>query len=357
MSTNRVFINEFLLLSQQQLIIDVRSPAEYSQAHLPGAVNIPLFTNEERKIVGTAYKQQSREQAIKIGLDFFGTKMRAIVEEAESLVSSKQLPVSNTVNCQPTTANSVSVYCWRGGMRSAAVAWLLGLYGFKITVLNGGYKAYRNWVLTVLCLPHNLKVIGGFTGSGKTEILQQLKCNGEPVIDLENLAGHKGSAFGNLGLPPQPSQESFENNLALQLSNLKNKTIWVEDESQRIGAVNIPGPFWQTLRQAPLYFLEVPFEERLNHIITEYSAFPKEALSGGIQRISKRLGGLETKNAFQHLEAGNYKECFRILLKYYDKQYLKGLHNRQELTSLLTKFTCLKGGAGNASLLVENPVL
>lgn len=355
-TTNRVYIKDFLSSAQHQLIIDVRSPAEYNWAHLPGAVNIPLFTNEERKVVGTAYKQQSREIAIKAGLDFFGPKMKSIVEEVEKIVSSRRLAVSNSVNHQPPTITRIFLYCWRGGMRSAAVAWLLGLYGFNIVVLEGGYKAYRNYVLDVFALPYSLLVLGGYTGSGKTEVLHELKTRGTSVIDLEGLAVHRGSAFGSLGMPAQPTQEMFENLLALQLSQQNGKPIWIEDESQRIGLVNIPGTFWKTIREAPILFIDVPFEERLKHITAEYGTFDKEDLSNAIQRISKRLGGLETKNAHRYLEENNLKECFRILLKYYDKQYHKGLHSRDALPSLLTRFACEKVNPANASLLVKQPV-
>ncbi|MEJ7913265.1 MAG: tRNA 2-selenouridine(34) synthase MnmH [Chitinophagaceae bacterium] len=357
-SITRVPIKEFLVLSAHKLIVDVRSPGEYEHAHMPRSVNLPLFTNEERKVVGTAYKQESREIAIKAGLDFFGPKMRLIVEEVEKLaqdfnlkqVADADLTGSGSVNTQ----GEVFLFCWRGGMRSAAVAWLLALYGFSVVVLAGGYKAYRNYVLQLLSAPYSLIVLGGYTGSGKTEVLYGLKNRGSAIIDLEGLAQHKGSAFGNIGMPPQPTQEMFENLLAVSLSRLQNGPIWVEDESQRIGLINIPATFWKTIRSAPVCFLEIGFEERLEHITEEYGAFSKEDLSAAIQRISKRLGGLETKNAFQYLQENNYKECFRILLTYYDKHYLKGLHNREELPSLLTRVACDTVSADNASFLLKH---
>ena len=355
MSTNRLPIKEFLLRSQNKLILDVRSPGEYNHAHIPGAANLPLFNDEERKIVGTAYKQQSRELAIKIGLDLFGPKMRKIVEEVE-LLSSKQFAVNNSESHQLPTANPVFILCWRGGMRSAAIAWLLSLYGFTVFVLAGGYKAYRNHILQTFGLPYSLNVVGGYTGSGKTEVLHELKNKGACVIDLEGLAAHKGSAFGSLGMPSQPTQEMFENLLGLELSKQNGEPIWIEDESQRIGLVNIPGPFWKTVRNAPVCFIDLPFEERLDHITAEYGAFNKEDLASAIQRISKRLGGLETKNAFQYLEENNLKECFRILLKYYDKHYLKGLHNRKALPTLLTTFACEKVSPRNADLLIKHSI-
>jgi tRNA 2-selenouridine synthase len=376
----RVAIEEFLRESKNGLVLDVRSPAEYRHAHLPGAVSLPLFTDEERKVVGTTYKQVSRQAAIKIGLDYFGPKMRGMVEEVEKLVGSRQSAVSSKEipagDCGLPVANALFIYCWRGGMRSGAVSWLLNLYGFNVTVLAGGYKTYRNHVLNSFEQPYSFKILGGYTGSGKTEVLQALKQNGEKVICLEGLASHKGSAFGSINMPPQPTQEMFENLLSEQLSvvsrqqeheaeignepeattNQKPQTtnaIWLEDESQRIGTVNLPNSFWQTMRDSPLYFLEIPFEERLKHITEEYSQCGKEKLADAIERIKKRLGGLETKHALQLLEEGNYVECFRILLHYYDKQYLKGLHNREGLAALLTKIRCETVTEKNAALLSQ----
>lgn len=358
MAIDKLHISTFLERSKNHLIIDVRSPKEFVHAHLPGAVNVPIFDDEERKVIGTIYKQQSRELAIKEGLQLFGPKMRGIVEQVEEIINSKyQIPNEKSALGDENQKSAIFIYCWRGGMRSGAMAWLLQLYGFKVYLLAGGYKSYRRWALEQVAFPHQLKVLGGFTGSGKTDVLKQLKIKGAHTIDLEELAGHKGSAFGNMEQHPQPSQEMFENLLAYALYELyqKDKTapfIWIEDESQRIGLINLPQPFWLNVRQSPLYFLDIPFEERLHHLVKEYGSYPKEALIGGIQRIAKRLGGLETKNALLHLEEGNIKDCFAILLKYYDKFYLKGLHNRSDLSSLLTKINCETVTHSNATILL-----
>ncbi len=347
MAVQKISIQEFLQLAKQHLVLDVRSPSEYTHAHIPNALSLPLFTDEERKIVGTTYKQNSRQQAIKIGLDFFGPKMKSIVEEVESIVSNLLLAENKTkkisANEQTETRNVLLIHCWRGGMRSAAIAWLLDLYGYTVYTLVGGYKAYRNWVLKQFEKEYKLAVIAGNTGSGKTLILHQLKKQLHSIIDLEDLACHKGSAFGALGQKPQPTQEMFENLLATQLSPLSSipsTSTFIEDESQRIGNLIIPQSLWKQMRNSPVYFLDIPFEERLNYIIKDYGNFEKDKLVNAIIRIQTRLGGLETKNAINHLLENNIRECFAILLKYYDKWYSKGLKNRENLNAFLNKIPC-----------------
>jgi len=366
--TERISIDDFLKTTSGALLLDVRSPGEYNHAHLPGAYSLPLFTDEERAVVGTAYKQQSREQAIKIGLDFFGPKMRRMVEEVEELYNSR-FPKDDLLKNDEAVdgkAKIVCLYCWRGGMRSAAVAWLLSLYGFHVYLLQGGYKRFRQWVFEKVAEPYNFKLIGGYTGSGKTELLHELERQGETIIDLEALASHKGSAFGNIGLPKQPSQEQFENNLAMELFSKAQRAetttnffkspcaIWMEDESQRIGSINIPATFWETMRLAPIYFLDIPFEERLQHLVFEYGSLDKPQMIEAIQRIAKRLGPMETKNAISFLEEEKTEESFRILLHYYDKQYRKALHNRQNLPNLLHEIFCERVCASNAQLLSKS---
>jgi tRNA 2-selenouridine synthase len=323
MGIEKIPVEQFVQLSQIHTVIDVRSDAEYAHAHIPGAFSIPLFNDEERAVVGTIYKQQSREDAIKKGLEYFGPKMKAMLLRAEQLIQEKN-PDNKTV----------LVHCWRGGMRSAAVAWLLDLYGFKVYTLIGGYKAFRNWVLNELGKDHPFQILGGNTGSGKTIVLHSLKNLGDAVVDLEGIAGHKGSAFGNIGLPKQPSQEMFENKLSVSIKSEKdkypNKKIWLEDESQRIGTVNIPQNMWVHMRKCDIVFLDIPFPRRLDYLVETYGALDWKALGDAIVRIQKRLGGLETKTAIAALEEKNFHGCFDVLLKYYDKQYRKGLENRED---------------------------
>jgi tRNA 2-selenouridine synthase len=350
-------VEDFLQLAKSHLVLDVRSPGEYKHAHLPGAYSLPLFTDEERKVVGTAYKQQSRELAIKIGLDYFGLRMRSMVEEVEALLHSRKPEAGKPNDALTANSRTVLVHCWRGGMRSAAIAWLLDLYGFKVVTLNGGYKKFRNYVLNTWQLPFEFKIIGGYTGSGKTEVLHALKCSGQTAVDLEELASHKGSAFGNLGMPPQPSQEMFENKLALNLRESYTNpatTIWLEDESQRIGNVNIPHLLWNNMRKAPLFFLDIPFEERLRNIINWYGEQDVQRMINAIERIQKRLGPLESKTAIGYLQQNNIADAFRILLLYYDKFYNKSMQRRPLLEEQLIPIQSTNTHATeNAALLLE----
>lgn len=313
--------------------MDVRSPGEFEHAHIPKAFSFPLFTDEERKVVGTAYKQRGRQPAIKIGLEYFGPKMVKMVENANAIAAS-------FYGDAITPAPVMLVHCWRGGMRSAAIAWLLDLYGFKVYLLADGYKAFRNWVLKQFEKNYDLVVVGGFTGSNKTAVLQQLEAKGENIIDLEKIALHKGSAFGGFGIDEKPTQEMFENQLALALSEKSgnDQPIYVEDESRRIGVVNIPLALFEQMRNRQVLFLDIPFEERLQLIVKDYGVCSKEYLLTGIERIQKRLGGLETKTAINFLKEDNLAECFRILLMYYDKCYIKGLNSRPS-SCVRTKIT------------------
>jgi tRNA 2-selenouridine synthase len=164
MAIKKLTIEEFLQLAKRHPVLDVRSPGEYAHAHIPGAGSLPLFSDEERAVVGTAYKQQNREKAIKIGLDYFGVKMRPMVEAVEALMVGKKK--KGPVDGEPVEENAVLVHCWRGGMRSAGVAWLLDLYGFKVYTLVGGYKAYRNWVLQQFEKKYAFNILGGYTRLG-----------------------------------------------------------------------------------------------------------------------------------------------------------------------------------------------
>lgn len=305
-------VAEWLVASMP--IIDVRSPGEFARGHIPGAHNLPLFINEERAIVGTIYKQQGRDPAVLEGLRIVGPKLASIVEQAKALAPDGR----------------IRVHCWRGGERSASVAWLLDKAGFvEVITLKRGYKGFRGHVQASFTAPLLLKVIGGYTGTGKTETLKELAALGEQTVDLEALANHKGSAFGALGEEPQPTTEQFENFLWHQLQRIDpTRPVWVEDESALIGRVCIPPSFFAQMRSAVLYFAEMPMADRADRLVKDYGRFPTDQLAEAVQRIGKRVGPQHCKAALAALEAGDLKQVALITLRYYDKSYHYGSSQR-----------------------------
>ncbi len=303
-------------------IIDVRTPAEYTQGHIPTAHNIPLFSNKERKSVGISYKQEGQQEALIKGLDYAGPKMTSFIRKAKKISRQKQL----------------LVHCWRGGMRSESMAWLFETAGMDCSLLKGGYKSYRQFVLAYFDQSFPFIVIGGLTGSGKTAAMKSLAEMGEQILDLEALAHHKGSAFGNLGEKEQPSTEHFENKICWELSGLdKNRTIWVEDESRSIGRNILPSGIYHQIRNAPLVFLDIPSMNRVARLVEDYAGFSKEELCESIQKISQRLGGDITRKAAEALRKGDFKKSAEMVLQYYDKTYQFGLSKRdQQLVFKLT---------------------
>ncbi len=303
-------IEEFLAQSKEHLTLDVRSEGEFSYGHISHATNLPLFNNEERKIVGTCYKQKGKNEAVLLGLDIAGKKMADFIRFVQPLIKD----------------NKVFVHCWRGGMRSGSIAWLLNLFGYEVIVLKGGYKSYRHHVLALLAKKFNYIVIGGRTGSGKTIALNELKKLGEQVIDLEDLANHKGSAFGAIGQLPQPSTEYFENLMAEELKGFnESKRIWIEDESRTIGKVFLDLNFWNHLRLSPLFIIDLPVEVRLKKLAEEYGNLSIEELKKSFGNIVRRLGNEQWKNAIVALEEKNIEHAAQIALHYYDKAYDKGI--------------------------------
>lgn len=307
-SMKRVDAATFLRMGKQGMpLLDVRAPVEYVHAHLPGALSFPLFEDEERALIGTIYKQKSPGAAVETGMEIVGPKMVGFVREARKLAPNRTL----------------GLYCARGGQRSGGMAWLLDQAGFEVTVLEGGYKALRQYYLEVLADPPVcFRRIGGRTGSRKTEILQLLHSNGQPTIDLEHLAAHRGSAFGSDPDREQPGNEAFENALAMELLRFEPGTcVWVEDESRHIGRKLLPEGVWQAMRQAPLYFIERSFEERLSHILSGYGSLPLEELIEAFQKIRKRMGPQHADAAIRHLREGDLAASAALALQYYDKLY------------------------------------
>lgn len=322
MPIHKCHIDDFIRLAQELPVFDARSEGEYGHAHIPGAFSLPIFSNEERRIIGTAYKQQSREEAIRLGLGYFGGQLLKHVDRAEAFLKAGDYK-----------SRTVLLHCWRGGMRSSAMAWLLDLYGYKVYLLQGGYKAYRNWVLQQFDLPYRLHILSGQTGSNKTGTLKALQNLGEAVIDLEGLASHRGSAFGHLGLGAQPGQEQFENLLAAALYRCRTshpgKAIWMEDESQRIGQVNIHPALFRQMREQDILLLQIPFEKRLDFLVSTYGIYDVAELVRSTERIQKKLGGPEYREALVCLEEKRIRDAFHILLQYYDRLYSKSRGKRE----------------------------
>jgi len=301
----------FLERSASFPVVDVRSPSEFNQGHIPGAVNIPLFDDVERARVGTTYRQVNREAAVYAGLEIAGKKLVALVKEGERIAGKKR---------------TLLVHCWRGGMRSSSMAWLFENIGLQCFILQGGYKSYRRYVKGVMAFPFTLKVVGGKTGSGKTAILHELQTRGKQVLDLEALAHHKGSAFGALGEQEQPSTEQFENELGKVLSGLDSaKEIWIEDESRNVGKCVIPGELYERMKKGETYFLDIPREERARFLVKHYAVHDREALIACIRKIHKKLGGDRAKSAIESIEQEDFYSSAMITLHYYDKAYMHSL--------------------------------
>jgi tRNA 2-selenouridine synthase len=223
------------------------------------------------------------------------------------------------------------VHCWRGGMRSEAMAWLFSIGGINCHILEGGYKAYRNHILNSLSVKRKTLILGGMTGTGKSYLLRKINEAGEQYIDLEKLANHKGSSFGALGEDPQPSTEHFANILYHKWCKLdETRPVWLEDESKNIGSVFLPDAFYNNMQDSTAIVLIMNVEKRLPRLVKEYSEFPAELLIGAVQRISKRLGGDDTKEAIKAIEGKDFEKAIRITLKYYDKAYMFGIARKKK---------------------------
>ena len=319
-------------------IVDVRTPSEFVQGHWPGALNIPLFTDAQRHQVGLTYKQQGRLEAIELGLKLCGPSLAELSAALGTAASG--------------ASNPLRIYCWRGGMRSNSMAWLAGLSDHPVVVLEGGYKSYRRWVLNCFEKSWPLRVLGGRTGTGKTDLLLELNSQGVGVIDLEGLACHRGSSFGSLGMPPQPTSEHYENKLAECLDALLhsgNQEIWLEAESIQVGRCRIPKGLFDQMQSAPVLEIQRSDQERVERLVKVYAGHEQAELREATQRIQKRLGPQRTRQALEAIDSKNWSEACEAMLDYYDCCYdrelarsparasvnLEGLNSRQAARLLL----------------------
>jgi tRNA 2-selenouridine synthase len=320
------------------ILLDVRSPSEFAQGHIPGAVSFPLFSNDERSQVGICYKQNGRNAAVELGFAIAGSKFAGFIAEAKQLAGDRP----------------IRLYCWRGGMRSEAVAWVLEMAGMNVSLLVGGYKAFRNWALSQFLIPKNAVSLGGMTGTCKTDILTALAQKGAQVLDLENLANHRGSSYGGIGLSPQPSTEHFENLIAVQWAKFHpERTVWIEAESKRIGTCRIPEALFQQMEEAKVIEICRPRSERLASLVQLYGVMDRADLIAATERIRKRLGGLRTQQAIELLQQGQITEAFNIVLDYYDKTYTYDLQRRKSMIQPLDVTGLLASSAAQALLEQE----
>lgn len=310
-----VDIESFLGFRHQLPVVDVRSEGEYASGHIPGAVNVPLLNNDERAKVGTIYKQKGQREAIHEGFRLVGPRLDQIITQTEQMAAGREL----------------LVHCWRGGMRSNNFCQFVGMAHIKSTALTGGYKAYRQFASDYFKKPLRLILIGGCTGSGKSEVLRALAAKGEQILDLETMANHKGSAFGALLMPPQPTSEQFHNDLFEALYKLDlTKPIWIEDESITIGKVFLPQEIWQQMGNSPLVQMMVPKEVRIQRLVNEYGPANREEFLEAMGRIVKKLGGQHYNAAKEKLLQNDMASVIDILLTYYDKTYSESLKRKEQ---------------------------
>ena len=315
----------FLRESRDSVVLDVRSPGEYAQGHVPGAISFPLFSDDERAAVGTTYKRIGKAEAVDEGLGYVGPKLQELAARAREVFGKQN------------SRKPLLIYCWRGGMRSTSVDWLIRTVEIPTVRCEGGYKACRTHLNHVLEAPRPYVVVGGMTGSAKTAVLEALEREGQEVVDLEGMARHFGSAFGNLERLEQPTTEQFANELAWKLLELDGKVsidgvrpIWVENESRQIGHVHVPEAFHKHLRQAPVLEIERTEEDRIKHLLSMYGEASRESLLEAFERIRTKLGGQHAQAAMAHVQSGELAEAARIALVYYDKTYRHGLDQREK---------------------------
>lgn len=296
------------------IYIDMRSPSEFAAGHIPGALNIPLFSDIEREQVGIIYRNISVEDAKQSGLAIVSPKLPAIVSQIHTLYK---------------TGRTVIVYCWRGGMRSKSVVSVLELMGVQAFQLLGGYKAYRRYVLESLnnfSLKPEIVVLCGSTGVGKTSLLTILEEKKVPVINLEKLANHRGSAFGHVGLGKPQTAQNFDALLLDELERLNSENyIIVECESKRIGNVYLPEVLYQAMQQGRKILAYANIDIRISRLISEYTGLYEhnsEAILNSLKSLSKRLGNKKTNKLLDDFAGGRIREVvYTLLVDYYDPLY------------------------------------
>lgn len=303
------------------LLVDARSPTEYAEVSIPGALNVPILDDAERAEVGTLYKQVGKQQARRRGVEIVAPKIPAMLEQVAARQAGTSLPVV--------------VFCWRGGMRSLALTQFLNLAGIPARQLTGGHKEFRRQVLEFFEQGRwgRLLVFRGLTGVGKTQWLKRLAACGHPVIDLEGLANHRGSAFGNLGLPPQPGQKMFEALLWDELRKVRpDGYALAEGESRHIGRVALPVRVYQSLQVETSLWLRASLEKRIAITLDDYPAVDqlKADFAPPLRALKDRLGKETVERYLTLLQNGNWPELVReLMVNYYDPLYRHTLPERR----------------------------
>ena len=313
------------------LLIDVRSPDEYYKGHMPNSINIPIFNNEERSVVGKKYKISGREIAVREGFKIIENKIDKLLKEF--ILIKKEFLISTIDNY--SNDNNIKIYCARGGMRSQSMLWLLEKFNYPCITLNGGYKTYRNWVLYRFKDKQKIIVIGGKTGTRKTKILNKLKSLDYQILDFESLANHRGSSFGGLGMKEQPTNEQYENLIAENLHKMnKDNFIFVEAESPNIGKNRIPNELFKQMNNSKRIEIIRSESIRIKELINTYSKYQKNDLKESVLKISKRLGPQRTKSAIVSIDNEDWENVCKSVLDYYDRCYEHELKDKQDVRIL-----------------------
>ncbi|MFC3885103.1 tRNA 2-selenouridine(34) synthase MnmH [Bacillus songklensis] len=305
-----ITIDKLLALQDQKelVLIDVRSPSEYKDATIPGSLNIPLFNDEERAEVGTIYKQVGVQAAKDRGLEIVSAKLPDFIKEFKQIDGQK------------------AVFCWRGGMRSKTSATVLDLMGIHTYRLQGGVRAYRQWVvqtLEKLEFKPEAYVLNGYTGSGKTLLLRRLREEGYPVLDFEGMANHRGSIFGQIGLEPN-NQKTFDSLLLQEVLRLQQAPfVLFEAESKRVGKAVLPEFIVEKKEQGTQLFIDIPVEERVKHILEDYRPWEhQEECIKAFRKIKSRIHTPIASKIDTDLQSGDFDSAVRLLLEYYyDPRY------------------------------------